>query len=251
MNYIRLLNTAFELFYSDTRLNPTHISLYMALFQEWNSNRFMEEFYVNRRDLMNASKIGSKSTYHRCVSELNLWGYLTYFPSHNPYKGSRIKMTILNTNDLPDLGQYNPVLEQLAEQYHPKNEPPTGHNPPIHVPVVYQHRPTSGQALVPTINNTKQVNTIKQPKGWQEVKLFFFEKDFNADEGKKFFEYYQNRDWKTSNGNDIRDWRAIAINWMDRTELFDPGQLKNKKEVKPKFKDHLKTNKNKNYDQPL
>ena len=34
MNYIKLLNAAFEKFYFDDRLNPTHISLYMALFQE-------------------------------------------------------------------------------------------------------------------------------------------------------------------------------------------------------------------------
>ena len=65
MNYIKLLNAAFEKFYFDDRLNPTHISLYMALFQEWNSSRFADEFYVNRRDLMRVAKIGSKSTYHR------------------------------------------------------------------------------------------------------------------------------------------------------------------------------------------
>ena len=40
MNYIKLLNAAFEKFFFDDRLNPTHISLYMALFQEWNSSRF-------------------------------------------------------------------------------------------------------------------------------------------------------------------------------------------------------------------
>ena len=55
MNYIKQLNAAFEKFYFDDRLNPTHISLYMALFQEWNSSRFALDFFVNRRDLMNAA----------------------------------------------------------------------------------------------------------------------------------------------------------------------------------------------------
>ncbi|WP_347373992.1 hypothetical protein [Aequorivita sp. Q41] len=239
MNYIKLLNAAFERFYFDDRLNPTHISLYMALFQEWNSSRFADEFYVNRRDLMRVAKIGSKSTYHRCVTELDAWEYLSYFPSNNPYKGSKIKMSIIGTSDEPVTGQYNPILEQLAEQYHPIREP-----------VVYQHRPINGQALVSTINNTKQVNNNKQPKGRQAVIIFFNEKGFDADEGKKFFDHYEANDWKTSDGNAVRDWQALAINWMDRTELFDQENKPNKKEAS-QIKDNLRTTKNKDYGQPL
>ncbi len=239
MNYIKLLNAAFEKFYFDDRLNPTHISLYMALFQEWNSSRFADEFYVNRRDLMRAAKIGSKSTYHRCITDLDSWLYLCYFPSNNPYKGSKIRMSIIRTSDEPVTGQYNPVLEQLAEQYRPRNKP-----------VLDSHSPISGQALVSTTNNTKQVNTIKQPKGWQAVIDFFIEKGFEVDEGKKFFEHYETRNWQTSDGKEIRDWRALAINWMDRTELFEEENKPNKKQASQK-QDNLRTTKNKDYGQPL
>ena len=239
MNYIKLLNAAFEKFFFDDRLNPTHISLYMALFQEWNSSRFADEFYVNRRDLMLASKIGSKSTYHRCVTDLNAWDYLSYFPSNNPYKGSKIKMSIIGTSDEPVTGRYNPTLEQLAEQYHPIREP-----------VVYQHRPINGQALVSNTNNTKQENNNKQPKGRQAAILFFEEKGFDADEGKKFFGHYEANNWKTSDGQAIRDWRALATNWMDRTELFDEKNELNNKQAS-QIKNNLRTTKNKDYGQPL
>lgn len=228
MNYIKLLNAAFEKFYFDDRLNPTHISLYMALFQEWNSSRFADEFYVNRRDLMRVAKIGSKSTYHRCVTDLDVWSYLSYFPSNNPYMGSKIKMSIIGTSDEPVTGQYNP----------------------IHEPVVYQHRPTNEQALVSTINNTKQLNNNKQPKGRQAVINFFNEKGFAADEGKKFHDHYEANDWKTSDGKPIRDWQALAINWMDRTKLFDQENKANKKKASQK-QDNLRTSKNKDYGQPL
>ena len=250
MNYIKLLNAAFETFYFDDRLNPTHISLYMALFQEWNSSRFMEEFYVNRRELMRVAKIGSKSTYHRCIVELDSWQYLSYFPSNNPYKGSKIKMAIIGTSDEPVVGQYNPILEQLAEQYHPRSVPLEGHHHPKNGQVVYQHRPTDGQALVSNTNNNKQENNIKQPKGRQAVILFFEEKDFDADEAKKFYEHYADREWKTSDGKPIRDWRSLATNWMDRTELFEEENKSNKKEVSH-IKDNLRTTKNKDYGQPL
>ena len=239
MNYIKLLNAAFEKFYFDDRLNPTHISLYMALFQEWNSSRFADEFYVNRRDLMRCAKIGSKSTYHRCVTDLDAWLYLSYFPSNNPYKGSKIKMSIIRTSDEPDMGRYNPTLEQLAEQYCPIREP-----------VVGQHHPINGQVLVSNTNNTKQENYTKQPKDRLVVIVFFEENGFDADEGIKFFEHYEARNWQTSDGQQIRDWRALATNWMDRTELFDEKNELNKKQAS-QIKDNLRTTKNKDYGQPL
>ncbi len=250
MNYIKLLNAAFEKFYFDDRLNPTHISLYMALFQEWNSCRFLDEFYVNRRDLMRVAKIGSKSTYHRCIVDLDKWQYLDYYPSNNPYKGSKIKMAIIGTSYEPDMGLYNPKLEQLAEHYHPIREPVVGHHHPKNGQALYQHRPIDGQALVYNTNNNKQENNIKQPKGRQACILFFEEKGFNADEAKKFYEYYTDREWKTSDGKPIRDWCSLATNWMDRTELFEEENKPNKKQASQKL-DNLRTTKNKDYGQPL
>lgn len=99
INYIKHLNGVFAQFAKDNRLNPTHISLYIGLFQLWNLNYFMEEFYINREEAMAYSKIGSKSTYHRCIRELDNWNYIQYIPSHNPYKGSRIKMFDFGTSN--------------------------------------------------------------------------------------------------------------------------------------------------------
>ena len=98
INYIKHLNGVFEQFSKDSRLNPTHVSLYVALFQVWNNNFFKEEFYINREEVMGFSKIGSKSTYHRCIKELSHWNYILYTPSHNPFKGSRIKMFNFGTS---------------------------------------------------------------------------------------------------------------------------------------------------------
>jgi len=98
INYIKHLNAVFMLFSKDSRLNPTHISLYVALFQFWNTNFFKDEFYINREEVMSYSKIGSKSTYHRCIKELSHWKYILYIPSHNPFKGSSIKMFDFGTS---------------------------------------------------------------------------------------------------------------------------------------------------------
>lgn len=239
MNYIKLLNAAFEKFFSDDRLNPTHICLYMSLFQEWNSSRFANEFYVNRRDLMFATKIGSKTTYHRCITDLNSWGYLSYFPSNNPYKGSKVSMTIIETSDEPPTERYDPLLEQLAGQYNPIREP-----------VVYPHRPFSGQALVSTINNTKQVNNnkLKLPKNENEVLDFFKKQNWSAMEAEKFFNHYSSIGWKVGGKIEMVNWHSTAKNWILKADEIK----KEKTAYKPSQKqDNLHTTRNKDYGQPL
>lgn len=199
---------------------------------------------------MQVAKIGSKSTYHRCIVELDKWHYLSYFPSNNPYKGSKIKMFIIKTSDESFTGDDDPILEQLAEQYHPKNGPVVYRHCPNVGQAVNPHRPVSEQALVSNINNTKQIKINKQPKDMQAVLYFFKEKGFSADEGKKFFEHYQKRNWKTSDENEVRDWRALAINWMDRSELYGSENSQTTKGAS-QLRDNLKTTKIKDYGQPL
>ncbi len=99
INYIKHLNGVFAQFSKDSSLNPTHISLYMALFQIWNEYHFTDSFYINRAEVMELSKVGSKTTYHRCIKELSHWNYIFYAPSHNPFRGSRIKMFNFGTTD--------------------------------------------------------------------------------------------------------------------------------------------------------
>jgi hypothetical protein len=90
MNYIKHLTGFFDRIVQDRSLNPTHISLYIALFQFWNVNRFKNPISITRDEVMRISKICSKATYHKCMRELNEKGYLKYEPSFNPYKGSMV-----------------------------------------------------------------------------------------------------------------------------------------------------------------
>jgi hypothetical protein len=90
MNYIRHLSGFFNKVSADERLNPTHVSLYVSLFQFWNACRFHNPISISRQEAMNVSKISSKVTYHKCIRELHLFGYLRYEPSYNPFKGSLV-----------------------------------------------------------------------------------------------------------------------------------------------------------------
>ena len=43
----------------------------------------------NRRTLMAFSKIASIATYHKCIRELDAFGYIRYQPSFDPKRGSQ------------------------------------------------------------------------------------------------------------------------------------------------------------------
>ncbi|MCX2681891.1 hypothetical protein OOZ15_18205 [Galbibacter sp. EGI 63066] len=116
INYIKHLNGALEQFSKDSRLNPTHISLYIALFQLWNNNFFREGFYINREEVMHYAKIGSTATYHKCIKELSHWKYIHYMPSHNPFKGSRVKMFNFGTSTEQAMNDSRTKNQTSAEQ---------------------------------------------------------------------------------------------------------------------------------------
>jgi len=76
----------------DNRLFPTHISLFMAIFYHSHAGLPFIEFQVSRRKLMLFSRIKSKATYHKCLSELVAFGYISYQPSFDPYKASLVRI---------------------------------------------------------------------------------------------------------------------------------------------------------------
>lgn len=216
MNYIKHLNAVFKRFSKDSRLNPTHLSLYVALFQFWNINRFSDVFYINRGEIMQMAKIGSKNTYHRCLKNLNDWSYIIYLPSHNPYKSSQVKMLTFSTSIDTSTGTST--------------------------------EPVMGQALVPDINVNKQ-NTngykLELPEKEIEVLEFFKKENWSLLEGKKFYNHYNSIGWKIGGKIKITNWHSTAQNWMLKAE-----ELKGLK-VSTHARDNLKTVKNKNYDEPL
>ncbi|QEC77282.1 hypothetical protein [Mucilaginibacter ginsenosidivorax] len=74
----------------DQRLNATHNSLFTGLFILWQRNGFASPFAVTRKALMGYSKIASIATYHKCIKELDAFGYIRYQPSYHPKLGSQV-----------------------------------------------------------------------------------------------------------------------------------------------------------------
>ena len=74
----------------DVRLNATHVSLFTGLFVHWQRNGYANPFSITRKAIMTFSKIASIATYHKCIKELDEYGYIRYQPSYHPKLGSQV-----------------------------------------------------------------------------------------------------------------------------------------------------------------
>jgi hypothetical protein len=124
MNYIKHLNQFMELVSVDDRLTPHHISVYLALFQQWNKNRFPEAIYICRNEIMQAAKVGSTRTYYKCLNALHEFGYIIYTPSRCPITGSKVSINLLSdTSEEAENGEEIPShLPKSTQVRHGQNQ---------------------------------------------------------------------------------------------------------------------------------
>ena len=124
MNYIRHLTAFYNHVKKDDCLTASHISLYMALFQYWNFNRFQNPFPVYRQNIMNLSKIGSKNTYHKCIKELHQAKYIYYHPSPSKFLPVKVSIGRLDVQEEPVSRFKQLDLFNENESMHRKPSPP-------------------------------------------------------------------------------------------------------------------------------
>lgn len=90
MEQLKPLSDFFTAIEQDGRISITHIGIYAALLeyraQMGNNNPIVAFSY----DIMKIAKISSAMTYHKCVKDLNAYGYIRYEPSFNKNRGSKI-----------------------------------------------------------------------------------------------------------------------------------------------------------------
>ena len=217
MNYISHLSQFYQRLPDDQRFTPHHLSLYMAVFQAWNTARFAASFYVDRTELMNLSKIGSVNTYIRCLKNLHDWNFINYQPSRSMSIGSRISIIIFdntvdnatdNTNDYRDETELRRIIKQNESS------------------IKIEH---------------------------EEVENYFKENEVDLTEARRFFNYYEARGWKTGKTN-IINWKALAQKWISNGPKFKsyeklkPNTRKPAGAPKP---GNLSATSSKNYNEPL
>lgn len=226
VNYIKQLESVSLRMADDTRLNSSHVSMYLALFLIWNHHRFENPLSINRTEVMKLSKIGARATYHKCLTELHNWEYLKYMPSHNPLKGSLVNMFIFDTSS-------EQVESQVPEQLY-------GH-------VQSQEQGSSINSL-----NNRNNKTVKPRKSktsfvvpeLDEIKSFFLSNGSTNSEGENFFNHFESNGWLVGGKSKMKNWQAAARNWISRSEEYA-------KRSTSLSSGNLNVNQNKDYSVPL
>src|SRR5690554_772924 len=265
-------------FSDDERLNPTHVSLYLALFLFWNMNRFRNPISISRSEVMRVSKIGSNATYHRCITDLHKWKYLEYIPSKNPFKGSMVNMFIFEPSDkqASNINSSNSeqVPEQVVEQAlvpyinsikhkklykhnkqereeekksspHPsqnKNDESSFRKDELHS----SKKASRGELNSPNKNEMKSPSSKKKfsPPELQEVKTFFHENKSSYQVAEMFFNHFESNGWKVAGKAPMKKWKAAARNWIMRDEKYQA-------QSRSPAQQRLHVNENKDYSEPL
>lgn len=249
MNYIRHLAGFFDRVAADDRLNPTHISMYVSLFQFWNASRFQNPISISRNELMKVSKISAKATYHKCMRELNDFGYLQYRPSYNPFKGSLVYLFNFQTGTKQaggtDQTKNETGTEQAQEPYINGSNIINQTDLNLVEPAQKKEsRKMNGWEKKEKSSAKKERNVFVAPQ-LNQVQEYFASQKFPPVEAEKFYNYFQSNGWLVGGRTKMKDWKAAARNWMLNANKFATG-----KPVKPKAK-HLHARTNKNYSEPL
>lgn len=279
VNYIKHLTEVLARFTEEEKLSAFHISLYVSLFQIWNMNRFQNPFMIFRSDIMLMSRIGSKSTYHRCLCDLQTLGYLKYFPSKNAFVGSKIEIIPFN-NSSPtsgtDLGHQKEPYSPMGSTEMGQPCPTGGHqkepfNKHIkhnkHLNIAYVQNEFCEQAeiekkdekILPPAESKKQKNVrssnkVQMPPTLEEVKQYFDEKKDTSKSGntfdqeaQKFFNYFESNGWKVGGRSPMKNWKAAANNWMLNVNKYNLP----KNSGIDSNSNHLHVNQEKDYSIPL
>jgi hypothetical protein len=95
MDLFLFLSTLYRQVSEDSRISATHISLYLALTQQWNLAGCKNPFPIDRETVMKAAKINARFTYNKCMNNLQEYGYIKYLPSSNSFTQSIIFLKVM------------------------------------------------------------------------------------------------------------------------------------------------------------
>ena len=233
------MNGLFVRFYEDDRINPYHMSIYLALFNYWNLNRFKTPFSVARFEVMKLANVKSPNTYSKCLKELMKYGYIKYDSSHNPYEGSRFSLINFCTS--------TPANNGLAViQGYTNNGLALTKSDANDGLALTNSDANNGLALIPS-KTYKLNNETKERENSLSLEIiiefFLFEKS-SKKEAQKFWNHYESNGWLIGGKTPMVDWQASVRNWIIRSKDLNVNGVVQKM-------DYLHTNNKKNYNEPL
>ena len=76
----------------DSRINVLHIVVLLAIVDISYHDGGVNVVTITRKSVMRLSHIRSIATYHKCIRQLEEYGYIKYCPSYNHYSGTTVEL---------------------------------------------------------------------------------------------------------------------------------------------------------------
>lgn len=282
MNYIKHLTSFFSRIGAENSITPTHISLYIAIFQCWNVQRFRNPVLISRQEIMTASKIQSCATYHKCIKELHRLGFLIYQPSCNPFSKTSIIMHTVLSRTENGISKPTFLADDDSASRTINNEVE-----PDHFPTTLRTRSKNAQvddqAYIYNTNSLKTIKTkddkyISPPENYNSkksdqqvedkikiglekqatqipelsvIREYFLEQKSTLLEAERFFNYYESNGWLIGGKTKMHSWTAAVRNWILTTKKFTANTPQNQFQQSTDRAQNLRVTVDKDYSEPL
>lgn len=160
---------------ADKKIKKHHISLYFALVMKWRKQKDNPVLRITAREMMPKADIGSRNAYFRYMSELVKWGFISHY-------GRGLKDAFVVMKPLyPDI--------------------------PLHTSIT-----TDTDLSDLNITNKIEIREDRcaHAPSLEEIIPMYTAHGLTDNEAIKFFSYYSKKNWRTKNGEPIKDWKALT-----------------------------------------
>jgi hypothetical protein len=203
-------------FNNPDKVRPTHISLYLFLWNQGNRANWVEWFKCPYDLAMQGACIGNKGTYYKCLDELQSYNLIKYKKGLNNYKAPQIHLIKLYDSV--------PLSEQVTV---PLSEPQTEQLSELLTGNIYKLL-TDNYKLVNSklhiwIKNEKLINDNKNIPTFEDFKKYSLEKKPKVciNTLKLKYESWIENDWKNGNGKSIKNWKSTLLNTLPYIKEVD------------------------------
>ncbi|MFZ0595888.1 MAG: hypothetical protein WAM46_02815 [Flavobacterium sp.] len=94
MDQLNPLTQFFKAIEKDQHISITPIGIFAALLQFRTAAGYSNSIKASRHEIMKTAKISGPVTCHRCIRDLNDYGYINYLPKRNRNQKSIIYFTL-------------------------------------------------------------------------------------------------------------------------------------------------------------
>jgi len=229
-------------FNNPDKIRPTHVSLYLFLWNQDNRANWAEWIKCPYDLAMQGACIGNKGTYYRCLDDLKSFGLIEYKKGINNYKAPIVKLIQLYDNEQVTEQVSVPQSEQVTEPLTVPQTVPL----PVHIyklitnniQQITNNYTVFENFVLELDNHNPKTKPRRKPYSEfiaptiEEVKAYFELSGYcNAE---KAFNHYDVANWIDAQGHPVKSWKQkMQTVWFTDANKLSAQKKLNRPDLDP------------------